>query len=421
MTVHPLTWADPDPVPPALRLVPDLPGPLGADVLPAEAPLDQEVVVRRVVPVTHDVVSVVLEPTLPGGVAFTPGQYLTLALEIDGRLVERCYTIASPPTRPHLLTLTVKRVPDGEVSTYLHERLRPGDRLTARGPLGGFSVAEHPARRYLLLSAGSGVTPTLATLRTMADLSELAGSGGDLDVVVVHSARTPDDLVDRAEVEALAATYDGLRVHWVCEADGAPERSGLWSGPRGRLTADLLRAFAPDVADREVFTCGPPGYMAAVRDLLVEVGADPAHCHEESFVLGTAGAPNDANSPSGTNAPSGATASSDAAVDERDVAGHLLEPADEVPPAAVAASVTFARSGCEVACPAGTTVLAAAEQAGVRLPSSCAEGMCGTCKSTLLSGRVDMKHAGGIRPREIAQDKFLPCCSTPDGDIVVDA
>ena len=294
MTVHPLTWADPDPVPPALRLVPDLPGPLGADVLPVEAPLDQEVVVRRVVPVTHDVVSVVLEPTQPGGVAFTPGQYLTLALEIDGHLVERCYTIASPPTRPHLLTLTVKRVPDGAVSTYLHERLRPGDRLTARGPLGGFSVAEHPARRYLLLSAGSGVTPTLATLRTMADLSELAGSGGDLDVVVVHSARTPDDLVARAEVEALAATYDGLRVHWVCEADGAPDRSGLWSGPRGRLTADLLRAFAPDVADREVFTCGPPGYMAAVRELLVEVGADPAHCHEESFVLGTAGAPSDA-------------------------------------------------------------------------------------------------------------------------------
>ena len=110
-------------------------------MLPAEAPLDQEVVVRRVVPVTHDVVSVVLEPTRPGGVAFTPGQYLTLVLEIDGHLVERCYTIASPPTRPHLLTLTVKRVPDGAVSTYLHERLRPGDRLdrarTARWVLGG--------------------------------------------------------------------------------------------------------------------------------------------------------------------------------------------------------------------------------------------------------------------------------------------
>ncbi len=414
MTVTPLSWADPDPVAPALRLVPDLPlppSPLGSDVLPPEAPLDQEVLVRRVVPLTHDVVQVVLEPTRPGGVAFTPGQYVTLGVEVDGRHVERCYTISSPPTRPHLLSLTVKRVPDGAMSTYLHDRVRPGDRLQVTGPLGGFSVAEHPARRYLLLSAGSGVTPTLATLRTMSDLaslSETGATGSALDVVVVHSARTPDDLVARVEVEALAATHPGLRVHWVCETDGAPDRSGPWSGPRGRLTADLLRAFAPDVADREVFTCGPPGYMAAARALLAEVGADPARCHEESFVLGTAGAP---AAPGVTDVLG-------------EVGGHLLDaagPAAGPTTAPAAASVTFARSGCAVRCPTGTTVLAAAEQAGVRLPSSCAEGMCGTCKSTLLSGRVDMKHAGGIRPREIAQDKFLPCCSTPDGDIVVDA
>ncbi|QIK67970.1 hybrid-cluster NAD(P)-dependent oxidoreductase [Nocardioides sp. HDW12B] len=431
MTVNPLSWADPDPVAPALRLVPDLPlppDPLGADVLPPEASLDQEVLVRRVVPLTHDVVQVVLEPTRPGGVAFTPGQYLTLGVEVDGRHVERCYTISSPPTRPHLLSLTVKRVPDGEVSTYLHDRVRPGDRLQVTGPLGGFSVAEHPSRRYLLLSAGSGVTPTLATLRTMADLAELEATGSALDVVVVHSARTPDDLVARAEVEALAATHPGLRVHWVCETDGAPDRSGPWSGPRGRLTADLLRAFAPDVADREVFTCGPPGYMAAARLLLAEVGADPARCHEESFVLGTAGAPAAAAAAAAAaaqgaaeGAAPAASSRADAAGTEGEVEGHLLAAPAPSAPAPVATSVTFARSGCEVACPAGTTVLAAAEQAGVRLPSSCAEGMCGTCKSTLLSGRVEMKHAGGIRPREIAQDKFLPCCSTPDGDIVVDA
>jgi ferredoxin-NADP reductase len=379
---------DTDPGTPPLRLVPDWPRPLGEGVLPAEAALDQEVVCRRVVTETHDVVTVVLEPTQPGGVRFSPGQYVTLAATVDGARLERCYTISSPPTRPHLLALTVKRVPGGAMSAYLHERLRPGDRLDVTGPIGGFSVTEHPARRYLLLSAGSGVTPTLATLRTMADLAE------PLDVVVVHSARTPDDLVCRPEVEALAATMPGLRVHWVCETDGAPERSGAWTGPRGRLTADLLRSFVPDVADREVFTCGPPGYMGAVRSLLAEVGADAARCHEESYVLGTTGAPPLPAEPVGEGA-DGTTA-------------------------AAAATVRFARSGCEVRCGPGTTVLSAAQEAGVRLPSSCAEGMCGTCKSTLISGRVDMNHQGGIRPREIAADKFLPCCSTPDGDIVVD-
>ena len=71
-------------------------------------------------------------------------------------------------------------------------------------------------------------------------------------------------------------------------------------------------------------------------------------------------------------------------------------------------------------CGPGTTVLEAAQEAGIFMPSSCGAGMCGTCKSGLLSGEVDMQHNGGIRPREVAAGKFLPCCSTPLGDIVVD-
>ena len=378
---------------PALRLVPDLPGPLGSGILPEEATFDQELVCRRVQRVTHDVVTLVLEPTVPGGVSFLPGQYVTLTVDVDGTPVERCYTISSPPTRPHLLTVTVKRVADGGLSPYLHDRFGPGDRVTARGPLGGFTVAAHPSRSYLLLSGGSGITPTLSTLRTMADLAE------PVDVVVVHHARTPADLVCRAEVEALAAAHGSIRVVWVCEDDAAPA-DGLprWDGPRGRVGTDQLLALVPDLAGREVLTCGPPPYMAAVRTALTEAGADPERCHEESFVLGAPAAPAlvplpgipDAPASPGADAPAGAT-------------------------------VRFARSGLEVACPPGTTVLDAAASAGLVLPSSCAEGLCGTCTTTLVSGSVEMNHQGGIRPRQIAQNMFLPCCSTPDGDIVVDA
>ena len=364
-----------------LRVVPDLPLAPGEGVLPEERPFAEDLVVRRVIRVTHDVATFVLSPTRPGTFAFTPGQYLVLAVEVDGRTVERCYTISSPPTRPHLLTITVKRVPGGELSGWLHDHLRPGDRVRARGPLGSFSVAERPASRYLLLSGGSGITPTLSTLRTLADLGETR------DVVVVHSARTPDDLICRPELEALAAADDGLRVHWVCEADPA----GTAPGAVGFLDSALLARLVPDLADREVLTCGPVGYLTAVRAMLAELGADPLRCHEESFVV------------------------------PEPEAGSLLTEAEAVGTEPAVATVRFARSGQEVACAPGTTVLAAAEQAGVPLPSSCAQGMCGTCKSTLLSGRVDMNHAGGIRPREIAQAKFLPCCSTPDGDIVVDA
>jgi ferredoxin-NADP reductase len=360
----------------ALRVVPDLPLPVGAGVLPEERPFDVELVVRRVLRVTHDVKTFVLAPVRPGTFAFAPGQYLTLTVQVDGRPVERCYTISSPPTRPHLLTITVKRVPGGELSGWLHDHVHEGHRLRARGPLGSFSVAEQPAPRYLLLSGGSGITPTLSTVRTLTDLGERR------DVVVVHSARTPADLVCRAELEALAAADTGLRVHWVCEE--APD--GHAPGPVGRLDAGMLSRLVPDLATREVFSCGPAGYLESVRALLADLGVPAARCHEESFVLPT-----------------------------RAAGPHVA--AEEK----VAATVRFARSGVEVRCEPGTTVLAAAEGAGVLLPSSCTQGMCGTCKSTLLAGEVDMQHNGGIRPKEIAAGKFLPCCSTPDGDIVVDA
>lgn len=374
-----------------LRLVPDLPRALGDGLLGPESALDQEMVVRRRVQVTHDVVTLVLEPTRPGTFAFLPGQFVTLVVDVDGEPVERCYTISSPPTRPHLLTVTVKRIEGGRLSPHLHDHLAPGDRIEVRGPLGDFSVAAHPASRYLFLSAGSGVTPTLSTVRTMADLAELD------DVVVVHSARTPADLVCGGELDTLAAAHPGLRVVWVCEDDSPG--SAAWPGPRGRLDADLLRSHVPDVAEREVFTCGPPGYMDATRRLLRDLGVDPGRSHEESFTIGEPGAP-DLPAQAASIAP-------------------VVEISDVVE--VVAPTVTFGRSGREVACPLGMTVLDAATAAGIDLPSSCGGGLCGTCKSDLLSGSVAMSHQGGIRPREIAAGKFLPCCSTPDGDIVVDA
>jgi ferredoxin len=133
-----------------------------------------------------------------------------------------------------------------------------------------------------------------------------------------------------------------------------------------------------------VLSCGPPEYLAAVRALLAELGCDPTRCHEESF---------------------------------------LFEPTATPPPGAGAGAafrVEFTASGRAVKCGPGSTVLDAADEAGVPVPTSCRQGLCGTCKTTLVSGRVDMSHAGGIRDREIAQGKILLCCARPLTDLVVD-
>ena len=337
--------------------------------------LDDTLVCAQVADITHDVRSFVLRPAEPAAYRFQPGQHLTLTMQMDGQAVSRCYTIASSPWQPDELTITVKRVPGGLVSNWLHDHLRPGDPVVVDGPLGRFSTANHPAEKYLFLSAGSGITPLMSMLRTIHGVRE------PVDVVFVHHARTPADIIFRDELREIEAEHPGVRVVVVCEDDAEHER---WTGPRGRVTLPMLLGAAPDLIDREVFTCGPAPYMQAVRGLLAQAGTNPDRCHEESFDLVTDAAP--------VTTSTGPTY-----------------------------TVELRRSGRTVECDEDTTLLAAAARAGLSLPSSCQEGMCGTCKTTLLSGRVEMNHAGGIRPREIDMDKILLCCSTPRGNLALDA
>ncbi len=121
--------------------------------------LDHDLLCLDTYLLTHDVRSFVLEVPPAVRLGFDPGQYLTLRVDVDGAPLERCYTISSSPTRPERVTITVKRVPDGPVSNWLHDHVGIGDRLHVRGPLGLFSSHRHPAAKYLFLSAGSGITP----------------------------------------------------------------------------------------------------------------------------------------------------------------------------------------------------------------------------------------------------------------------
>ncbi|MGF9755162.1 hybrid-cluster NAD(P)-dependent oxidoreductase [Microvirga sp. 0TCS3.31] len=352
---------------------------------------DAVLVCRRVLDITHDVRSFHFEPVGEHAFTFEPGQFITLQLDIDGEKVARCYTISSPPTRPHLISITVKRVVGGPVSNWLHDNVVPGTRIVAQAPLGAFTLPRRHAEKYLFLSAGSGITPVMSMTRTLYDL------GSDADVLFVHSARTPADIIFRRELDAIAAVMPNIRVIHVCEGDYPSER---WTGLRGRLSTAMLQAIAPDVAERETFVCGPAAYMASVRRILEDVGYDMRKHHEESFSfdrLPASELPRPVENDTATDGPG------------------------EDSSTTTSFSVEFVKSGVTVTCGAGEKVLDAAASAGLRLPASCTEGMCGTCKTTLLTGEVDMKHNGGIRPKEIAAGKVLVCCSTPLSDLRIDS
>jgi ferredoxin-NADP reductase len=336
--------------------------------------------------VTHDVKTFELQAAWMSAVDFAPGQYVTLRIPELG--LERCYSISSAPFGTNIFTITVKRMPGGAVSTHLHDNVRVGDRLHVDGPYGLFSTSFHPAGRHLFLSAGSGITPIMSMVRSL--LARPSGLG--TDITVVHSASTPDDIIFRTELDQLAE-IPGISVTILCSRDSEAE---TWTGRRGRIDGHTLAEVVPDAAERETFVCGPGPYMDAVRLLLAEAGV--TRVHEESFVFAT--------SPADRLAKAGARG--------RGVGAGLSGLTG------TSHAVEFATSGRLVDCDESTTVLDAALDAGLSLPSSCSEGACGTCKSVLVSGEVEMNHAGGIRPKEIAAGKFLPCCSTPLTDIVIE-
>ena len=361
------------------------------DLADAPAPVweadDEVFVCLRVIDETPDVRTFVLR--LNDGdrsFRYRPGQFVTLALDIDGERVMRCYTLSSSPTRPGTVAITVKRVPGGRVSNWLHDHLRPGDRIAVTGPAGQFCFpsgpVSAPARGQLYLSGGSGITPLMSMSRAWADL------GLDADVRFVHAARTPQDVVFADEIALLARLLPRWRASVICESAGStPGYSGL----TGRLSLPLLRAQVPDLLEREVWCCGPAPFMAAVRAMLAEAGFDMSRYHEESFSF---------EAPAPTPAPAEAPIP-DAA-----------EPAPRF--------VITLKRGERFECAPDETLLEAARRAGLRWPFSCSSGVCGTCRTRRLSGEVQMSQGGGLRPREVAQGWMLPCCSRPLGDLELD-
>jgi ferredoxin-NADP reductase len=357
---------------------------------PAWGPDDEWLECVRVRDETHDVRSFVLRPVQARSFRYRPGQFITLGLDIDGERVNRCYTLCSSPTRPDTLMITVKRVPGGQVSNWLHETMRPGTRLSVTGPSGNFCFPPGPvtvpARGQLYLSGGSGITPLMSMSRAWADL------GLDADVQFIHAARTPQDIAFDDELKLLARALPRWRATMVCEGRGdTPGYSGLL----GRLSLPLLRSQVPDFLEREVWCCGPAPFMAAVRAMLVDAGFDMTRYHEESFSF--------------------QAAAEDAAATAEPATG-----ADAASSSAQRFAIILKTRNERFECGADETILKAAQRAGVRWPFSCASGVCGTCRTRKLSGEIDMNQGGGLRPREVAQGWMLPCCSKPRSDLELD-
>ena len=203
---------------------------------------------------------------VPGWAGHRAGQHVDVRLTAeDGYQAERSYSIASAP-EDDFLVLTVERLEDGEVSSYLAGELQVGDQLELRGPIGGYFVWEPLVVGPLLLVAGgSGIVPFRAMLRHRAAI------GSSVAVRLIYSSRSLDDVIYRDELMRLGGS-DELDVRLVLTREWPRD----WQGHRGRVNRQLLDEVSWSPEEQPlIFVCGPTGFVESVADALVQSGHKP--------------------------------------------------------------------------------------------------------------------------------------------------
>ena len=318
--------------------------------------------VVKVVPETEDAVTLVIKPGWGWSFDHQAGQYVGIAVQVQGRFHWRSYSLTSPPRRDQgHLSVTVKAMPEGFMSQHLVGGVEPGTIVRLAPPRGDFVLPEPPPEKILFLTGGSGVTPIIAMLRT------LDRRGSMPDVMVAHSAPDAGSLIFAAELDALAARHEHLSVH------------KQYTREAGHLDLWSLDELCPDWRERQTWVCGPNALLDEAEK--VWAGAELSdRLHLERFSV--------------------------------DLAGGETE----------GGSVTFALSGKTVEIDGATKVLEAGEQAGMDLPFGCRMGICHTCVLPLRDGTVrDLRDGTEHSADGNAVEKIQTCISAAAGDVVIDA
>jgi ferredoxin-NADP reductase/MOSC domain-containing protein YiiM/ferredoxin len=314
-----------------------------------------------------------------------PGQSITVRLpDAEGGAVVRNYSLSNP-TDSGVYRIGVKREPHGRGSGYLHDRVSVGDLLDVAAPRGTFFLDDDDSP-VLLLSAGVGITPVLSMLYT------LAASGSSREVWWLHGARDGAENPFASECRELLERLPGSHFHVFYSRPVDSDRLGSDYTAAGRMSVEAVDALGIP-QDSVAYLCGPADFMAVLTAGLREYGLSFARIHSEVFGATAALTPGIAAAPS--------------------------SPPHQPPgPPGVGPDVDFARSGLTV--PWGAqypSLLDFAEACDVPTRWSCRTGVCHNCETAVLSGSVRYDPEPLEPP---AQGNILICCSTPDGELVLD-
>ena len=334
--------------------------------------------VADVEPLTDDsaAVSFELPADLVDDFAFQAGQSLTLRRVIDGVEHRRTYSICSAVG--DRLRIGVREIPEGLFSRWLVNDVRPGTLIEVQTPSGSFRADPAAGGRHLCIAAGSGITPMLSVAASVLRTPEA-------EVTLLYGNRTTSSVMFAEELADLKNRY-GPRFDLMHVLSREPRDVELFTG---RLGADKLRsiltALVPVQDLDHVWLCGPFGMIADAREVLAELGMDPARVHFELFYV-------DAPPP------------------------QLRHPDKVVDGVTSAVTVVLDGRSSTLPMPRNAPILDSAQQSRSDLPFACKGGVCGTCRAKLCDGEVEMVRNYALESDEVADGFVLTCQSYPVSD-----
>ncbi len=238
-------------------------------------PLDWQIAtVSAIKPETANVKTLTL--ALPAWLPHRAGQHYDVRLTApDGYQAQRSYSIASAPERGGEIDLTVERLEDGEVSSYLHDVLVVGDQIEVRGPIGGYFVWEVGlGGPVVLVAGGSGIVPLMAMLR------HRTAAGATIPIRLLYSSRTPTDVIYRDELETLRAANNGLEVFHTFTRAQPPG----WRGYARRIDSPMLQEVIQPLGQALLtYICGPTLLVEKAANGLAQLGVPPRQIRTERF------------------------------------------------------------------------------------------------------------------------------------------
>ena len=214
--------------------------------------------------------------SLPNWMPHKAGQHYDVRLTApDGYQAQRSYSIASNPEQKGEIELTVERLEEGEVSTYLHDVLIVGDQVELRGPIGGYFVWEaNLGGPLFLVAGGSGIVPLMAMIRHRHAV------GSNVPTRLLYSSRSYDDIIYRDELGTLQEAHSGLEVFHTLTRGIPPN----WEGYQRRIDLPMLEEVIKPFGNQLIaYICGPTTLVEGVANGLVKLGITPEHVRTERF------------------------------------------------------------------------------------------------------------------------------------------